>query len=412
MKDLSAAAFTFGIEEEFFLARADDFSLPERLPDGFVAACRRSLGEWISRELLQPQIEISSPVFHDEAGARERMAAFRRQLCDVADRFGLRPVASGTYPCGRWQQQWTTQESRYAELREDFQIVGRRSLLCGLHVHVGIPEGVDRVMLMNRLMPWLPLFLALSTSAPFWGGLRTGLKSYRQVAYDEWPRSGIPDFFADEADYDDFVALMQATGAVNDASMLWWTIRPAQRLPTLELRIADCCTDVEDTVALASLFRCLVRAHVRDSTRGRERTTHTRRIIDENRWRAGRYGIEAEFIDEQQRVNRPVRALVPDLLTMLADDIDALGCSTMPAQLQRILDRGTSADRQLAIYRRWRDEDGASRDEALHAVAEWLAFSTRPGASPPPGRARDDSRDSHNAVRSSAPAAVAAGCRP
>jgi carboxylate-amine ligase len=372
------ATFSFGIEEEFFLAAAGDFALPERLPDGFVAACKDSLGEWISRELLQPQIEISSPVFHDEDEARERMTALRGKLCEVAGDFDLLPVASGTYPCGRWQQQWTTQEARYAELREDFQIVGRRSLLSGLHVHVEIPDGVDRVALMNRLMPWLPLFLALSTSAPFWGGLRTGLKSYRQVAYDEWPRSGIPDFFEDEGDYERFVALLRDTGAVDDASMLWWTIRPALRLPTLELRIADCCTDVDDAVALASLFRCLVRAHVRQPALGSARTTHTRRIIDENRWRASRYGIEASFIDEPRRTNRAVPELVDDALALLAEDIDALRCEHMPAQLRRILERGTSADRQLSIYRRLRDEDGADRAAALRAVAEWLAHATRP----------------------------------
>lgn len=370
--------YCFGIEEEFFLAGADDMALTGRLPRGFVAACERSFGDWISRELLQPQIEIASPVFGHEEEARQRMAGLRTQLCDVAGEFGLRPIASGTYPCARWQQQWTTEEARYAGLREDFQIVGRRSLLCGLHVHVQVPDGIDRVVLMNRLMPWLPLFLALSASAPFWGGMRTGLKSYRQVAYDEWPRSGIPDFFDDEADYDDFVSLMRDTGAVNDASMLWWAIRPALRLPTLELRIADCCTDVDDAVAIASLFRCLVRAHVRQPALGARRSTHTRRIIDENRWRAGRYGIEARFIDEHRRTSRPAGELVDAALSLLAEDIEALGCHQMPAQLGRILARGTSADRQLAIYRRLRDEHGADRATALREVAGWLALATRP----------------------------------
>lgn len=380
------ARYSFGIEEEYFLVGTDDLELTPRLPPGFVEACEASVGEWISRELLQSQIEISSPVFCDETEALERMISLRRRLVETAAGFGLAPVAAGTFPLSTWRQQWTSVQSRYTKMREDFQIVGRRSLVCGLHVHVEVPEGIDRVALMNRLMPWLPLFLALSTASPFWSGMRTGLMSYRQAAYDEWPRSGIPDFFENEADYDRFVSLLRHTGAVSDGGMLWWGIRPAPRLPTLELRIADCCTRVEDSVALASLFRCLVRAHVQRPSLGIGRSTHTRRIIDENRWRAKRYGIEAELIDESRWLNRPVRSIVDDALSLLEEDIAALACDTLPHQLGHILERGTSADRQLAIYRRLRDS-GARRPEALHEVVRWLVEATRPAARLPSGAA-------------------------
>lgn len=371
-------AYTFGIEEEFFLANARSRRLPSLLPARFIDRCRRTLGDCISHEMLQSQIEISSPIFSTIDEALSTLLELRAGIAGLARQSGLALMASGTHPLSAWYSQTATEAPRYEGLVDDFQIIGRRNLVCGLHVHVEVPAGVDRVRLMNRLMPWLPLFLALSTSSPFWNRRRTGLLSYRQAAYDEWPRTGIPDTFADEADYARFVELLVDTGAMTDAGMLWWGIRPALRFPTLELRIADACTHVEDSVAIATLFRCLVRAHVRDPAPGMHATTATRRIIDENRWRAKRYGIDAEFIDEERRITIPARRWLDDLLTYMQDDIAALRCDDLRSMIDRIYQRGTSAGQQLRVYRERRDA-GASRTDALRTVVDWLVAATSPG---------------------------------
>lgn len=380
---MTKSPFTFGIEEEFFLVNARTHTLPSRLPSRFVDNCRKVLGDGISHEMLQSQVEISSPIFHDDDEALAYLAGLRGQLADLADRSRLALLAAGTHPLSPWYRQQATDMPRYKGLVDDFQIIGRRNLVCGLHVHVEVPEGVDRVKLMNRLLPWLPLLLALSTSSPFWNRRDTGLLSYRQAAYDEWPRTGIPDRFDDEADYADFVARLVEAGSIRDAGMLWWAIRPALRFPTLELRIADACTHVGDSVAIANLFRCLVRAHVRDPSMGLTATTHTRRIVDENRWRAKRHGIEAEFIDEASRASTPARTLLHDLCTRLDEDIDALGCRSLLPLLGDLLERGSSAAQQLQRYRE-RRASGASHIDALGAVVDWLVDTTMGSESVPP----------------------------
>lgn len=367
--------YTFGIEEEFFLVRARTGALASQVPKRLVERCRERFGECVTHELLQAQIEIASPVFHDDDEALAELVRLRRGIAEVAGDWNLKPMAAGTHPLSPWYRQLPTGKRRYTQLVDDFQIVGRRSLICGLHIHVAVPDGIDRVELMNRLMPWLPLFLSLSASSPFWNRLDTGLHSYRQSADDEWPRTGIPDFFADEAQYGAFVDLLRRAGALTDASTLWWAIRPALRYSTLELRIADCCTHVEDAVALASLFRCLVRAHVRRPELGAQRSALTRRLIDENRWRAKRHGIAAEFIDEDGGEPVPVRRCLDQLRALTAEDAAALGCEASLRRLDVVFGRGTSADEQLAIYRR-RLDAGAGRLGALRAVVDWLLATT------------------------------------
>jgi carboxylate-amine ligase len=369
--------FTFGIEEEYFLVDPRTRNAAARVPRMFLKAARKRLGESIAPELLQSQVEVASPILSDCAQARTVLAGLRRGLSDVAQAMDLRLMAAGTHPLAAWTEQRNTQKPRYERLMDDFQIVGRRNVFCGLHVHVAVPPGEDRVRLMNRAMRWLPLFLALSTSSPFWNRQRTGLLSYRQAAYDEWPRTGIPDHFADEADYMAFAARLQRAGAIRDASYLWWAIRPALRYPTLELRIADCCTELEDTLAIAALYRCLVRMLLRRPEVGTAWHGHTRRLVDENRWRAKRHGIEAHFIDEDAGAAKPATAWLEDLLLLVADDARALGCESSLRRLRTIVARGTSAHAQLARYGEVRSA-GGSRIEALRAVVDQLLDATVP----------------------------------
>jgi carboxylate-amine ligase len=371
-----AFEYSFGIEEEYFLALPATGRLATRVPKKLLAAARARLGESVTAELLQSQIEISSPIFHSTQQAAAAMAKMRRELADVVRTLGYQLLAASTHPLGSWREQVATERPRYDQLMSDFRIIGQRNLVCGMHVHVAIPAGVDRVALMNRVMPWLPVFLALSSSSPFWNSHVTGLLSYRQAVYDEWPRSGIPDFFADEADYARFVELMTKVDAIKDASYLWWAIRPALKYPTLELRIADVCTRVDDGVAIAALFRALVATLVARPELGGERTAHTRRLIDENRWRAKRDGTSARFIDEARQTVRPLAEWLDDLFELVGPEAQRLGCAPVFKRLETILREGTSAHEQLRIYNE-RRAAGEPRVRALRGVVDWLAATTR-----------------------------------
>jgi len=369
---------TFGVEEEFFLVDLRSGRSPGRVPKTFVKACQRRLGEAVAFELQQAQVELVSPIFDDAAHALDTVITLRRQIAEIAQAMHLGIIASGSHPIARWQQQAQTDKPRYRRFADEYQIVGLRGFFCGLHVHVGVDDEIDRVQLMNRMLPWLPLFLALSTASPFWSLRRTGMFSYRQSAYTEWPRTGTPDFFADEADYRRFIAILKRAGSIRDGGELWWTIRPSPKHPTLELRIADSCTRAADTIALATLFRCLVSAHLRLPELGAQRSSATRRLIEENRWRAERYGIEAEFIDEARERTVPVAQLVEEALTLVEPDARRLDPHGSLRALRTILARGTSAHAQLRAY----DDAlaaGLSHRDALRAVVAWLLEATVPG---------------------------------
>lgn len=371
-------AYTFGIEEEYFLSHADDGSLAARMSQPWLQKASAALGHTVTSELLQSQIEIATPILHDMREAADVLGALRTGLAGLLKDEGLRLMAASTHPMGAWRDQCATAKPRYDRLMSDFRIIGQRNLVCGMHVHVAVPPDVDRVKVMNRALTWLPLFLALSTSSPFWNRHPTGLKSYRQSVYDEWPRSGIPDHFTDQADYDAFTALLRKGGALKDSSYLWWAIRPALKFPTLELRIADTCTSIGHALALAALFRCLVAMLVRDREHGQWRTTHTRRLIDENRWRARRDGTLARLIDERSAEARPVMQVAAQLLELVAPEADELGCAAALQDIQLILADGTSADTQLRLYAE-RQEAGDGDQEALRTVTRWLLDETVAG---------------------------------
>lgn len=367
--------FSFGIEEEFFLVDAQTGLLGTPSLDQLMSDAQARLGDIVTSELLQSQIEIASPILRSHAEASDVMSRTRRVLSEVVAEHALTVVAASTYPLGVWHEQLVTEKRRYDKLIADFRIVSQRNLVCGLHIHVAIPETVDRVDVMNRAMHWLPVFLALSTSSPFWNHRVTGLLSYRQALYDEWPRSGIPDFFRDEADYQAFTDRLQAAGAISDSTQLWWAIRPANKYPTLEMRISDMCTRLEDALAIAALYRALVATLVANPEMGKVRSTHTRRLIDENRWRAKRDGVKAEFIFETSNEVVPVAQVTSDLIAACGEQIDRLDCAEALKPIERILGEGTSAHQQLKIY----NDSRAAGDESLDAlmkVIEWLKATT------------------------------------
>lgn len=371
---------TFGIEEEFFLVDPETRDLCGERTHSLLSACRARLGDRVREELHRAQIEISTPVLHTASMAYESLHELRHAVTRIANKLDLHPLAAGTHPSASWRSQASTAKPRYDRLVADYAAIGRRSLVCGLHVHVGVPDGVDRIALMNRVLPWLPLFLALSCSSPFWRGQPTGLASYRQAAYDEWPRAGLPDAFQDDADYARFLDTLRVAGAARDGSDVWWAIRPSSRFPTLELRICDACTRIEDTLALASAFRCLVRAHLRDPRLGVAHPTSsngaaTRQIVDENRWRAKRHGLSARFIDPVTGSTESVAEAVSRLCALIAPDVASLRCEREIEHLQAIIDTGTSADVQMAIYRQQRDAL-REREFATARVTDWLMETT------------------------------------
>ena len=373
-----SGAFRFGIEEEYFLSDAAKRDAARaRLPE-FFAAARAGFPAEVQREMLEPQIEIATKPSEDFAEARGRLAELRAGLGAVGREHGLTVMAAGTHPLAVWSRQRATRQPRYGKLMHDLQMLGSRNLVCGLHVHVEVPDPGRRVDLMNRMLPFMPLFLALSTSSPFWQGQRTGLLGYRLAAYREMPRTGLPDLFHSEADYERYIETLVAARAIEDSSYVWWVIRPSLKHPTLELRIADSCTRLDDTLAIAALYRCLVRHLTLHPEVHAGLTGASRAIVAENCWRAQRYGIHGSFVDEATRSARLVRDVLAEAVALARDDAQALGCEAELDLARWIVARGTSADAQLTVYTEALGR-GRSNREALAEVVDWLARETAGG---------------------------------
>ena len=370
------ASYRFGIEEELFLADANTRGTPGKIVQAFHSDVHARMPQ-VERELLQSQVEIASPpaVSFDEA--RASLAELRGRLAEIGHSHGILVMAAGTHPLARWRRQRQTKKDRYDILMREMQMLGRRDVVCGMHVHVEVPRPNDRVDLMNRLLPYTALLLALSASSPFWQGRATGLIAYRLSVWGEMPRTGLPHLFQDRADYERFVAAMVRAQAIADASFLWWTLRPSTHYPTLELRVADSCTRLEDTLAIAALFRCLVRLVVRRPDLNRGLTGTSCAIAAENLWRAQRGGIKASFLDEDGGVLTCADYLAA-VLASVAEDAAELGCAREVERTREIVATGTSADHQLALFAQERERSG-SAGEALAAVIDWLAATTRPG---------------------------------
>ena len=372
-----AHEYRFGIEEELFLADARSRAAPR----GSVAAFHKAAGkrlEGVERELLENQAEIATQPLASFAQAHEVLSGLREGLCRIGREHGLKVFAAGTHPTALWSEQRETSKLRYRKMIDALQMVGRRSVVCGLHIHVEVPEPDARVALINRLMPFLPVLLALSTSSPFYDRHRTGLAGYRLRAYAELPRTGLPELFSDGEDYARYLRVMTRAGAVEDATHLWWHIRPSARYPTLELRVADSCTRLADTLAIAALYRCLVRLCLRRPDLNAAPTGASRGLAMENLWRAERDGVHAALIDEAAEAAVPVRACVERLLDLVAEDAAALGCAAQVAHALTIATCGSSADGQIAVYEKALAA-GDGRRKALSRVVDWLARETTVG---------------------------------
>lgn len=371
-----AREYSFGIEEEYFIACAETRNTTRRKTKIFFDSAKRNLPNIVQHEMLQAQVEVATrPCIRLDDAAAQLLGA-RDQLAATAAEHDLMIFAAGTHPLAAWTQQRVTGAARYGKLMHDLQMIGARNMLCGMHVHVEVPDPDRRVDIMVRMIPFVPLFLALSTSSPFWQSRRTGLMGYRLAAYNELPRTGLPELFADKADYDRYVATMTASRAIADPSYIWWAIRPSLKHPTLELRVADSCTSVTDALGIAALYRALVRHLDRNGSVNGQMTAASRAVALENKWRAQRYGIHGSFIDEATQSLKGIAHVFDEMVDMLDADIRELGVRDEVTALRSVFQRGTSADTQIALHTEAIGR-GLGNTEALADVVDWLALTTR-----------------------------------
>lgn len=374
----SVPELTIGVEEEYLLVDKETRALAIDPPKGLMEECEKRLGVQVSSELLRSQIEIGTRVCNTVQEVRDELVHLRGNIKEVANSFGLEPIAASTHPFSRWRDQKHTKKERYDQLTFEMQGAARRLLICGMHVHVGVSNDELRIDLMNQMSYFLPHLLALSCSSPFWEGRDTGLKSYRLTVFDALPRTGVPERFASYAEYERHIRILMDAGLIEDATRIWWDLRPSARFPTLETRVMDVCTRVDDCVALTALLVCIIRMLYRLRTRNQRWRIYTPMLIRENRWRAMRYSFDEGLIDLAKGVVLPFDQLLDELLGLVADDADALGCSEEVNWLQHILQRGTSAHRQLRKYELER-AGGASNADALKAVVDKLIHDTAEG---------------------------------
>lgn len=372
-------SFTIGIEEEYLLVSQETRDLAPDPPTAMVEECGKELEAGaVSPEFLRAQIEVGTKVCATVAEARGALGTLRRRIADVAGHYGLAPMAASTHPFAQWDNLKHTEKERYAVLAQDLQAVVRRLVICGMHVHVAVEDPELRIDLLNQVTYFLPHLLALSTSSPFWRGVDTGLKSYRISVFKELPRTGLPQQFDSFAEYQRHVDVLVGAGLLEDASKLWWDVRPSCRFPTIEMRITDVCTRIDDAVAIAALYVCVLRMLWRLRRDNQRWRIYARMLIDENRWRAQRYGIDEGLVDFGKGRVVPYADLLDELLDLTAEDAEALSCTAEIRQARRILERGTSAHQQVRVYNETLAR-GATREEALHAVVDRLIAETVEG---------------------------------
>ena len=367
-------SFTLGIEEEYLLVDLETLDLAVDPPAAMLEECRRRVqrDEQVSRELLRSQIEVGTRKCHNIQEAREDLLLLRQTIIDVAREYGIAPIAASTHPFARWADQMQTPRQRYNVLASQMAATARRMLICGMHVHVGVDDDELRVDLLSQMGYFLPHLLALSTSSPFWEGQDTGLKSYRLTIFDALPRTGLPEHFASYSEYRRHVDVLVDAGIIEDSSMIWWDLRPSERYPTLETRIFDMCTRVDDAVCLAALTVCILRRLYRLRRDNQRWRRYNRMLLNENRWRAMRYGIDEGLLDLARGEIVEFRLLLEEILQLVNEDAEALGCVAELARAREIVNRGTSAHEQVGVYeqalKRGLDEQTAVRNVVEHLI--------------------------------------------
>ena len=371
-------SFTVGIEEEYLLVDKTSRDLVAQAPDALMDECKKALHDQVSPEFLQCQIEVGTGVCKTVGEARKDLSNLRANIARIAGKHGLAPIAASTHPFADWLDQRHTEKERYQALAKDLQGVARRLLISGMHVHVCIEEPELRIDIFNQLPYFLPHLLALSTSSPFWQGRDTGLNSYRLTVFDNLPRTGLPPSVTSYGEYERMVGTLVNMNIIEDATKIWWDMRPSDRFPTLETRICDVPTRLDDSISIAAAIQCICRMLYRLRRDNQRWRLYDRFMINENRWRAQRYGMNEGLIDFGRGEVIPYAELAEELITLITRDAEALGCLDELHGIRDIVARGTSADRQRKVY----DTALAQRQtpkDALNAVVDHLVAETVEG---------------------------------
>jgi len=341
--------FTIGVEEEFQIVDPETRELRSHIQQ-ILEEGKMILAENVKPEMHQSVVEMGTDVCQDIQDAREQVTKLRRNLANLAKSKGLRIAASGTHPFSHWKDQRITAHPRYKTIVTDMQQVARANLIFGLHVHIGVDDRETALHIMNAVRYFLPHIFALSTNSPFWLGRNTGFKSYRSKVFDRFPRTGIPDYFNSIAEYDNYVNLLIKTNCIDNAKKIWWDIRAHPVFNTLEFRICDIPMRVDETIALAAIMQAVVVKLNKLIKQNLGFRLYRRALIAENKWRAARYGIEGKLIDFGKKEEVPYANLIQELLDFVDDVVDELGSREELKYVHKILEMGTGADRQLAIW--------------------------------------------------------------
>jgi len=366
---------TLGMEEEYLLVNLETRAVEIDPPAQLFEDLQERTSRHAFREYMRSQVEVTTPVCRTVGEARIQLGDLRRAAVEESARYGLAPIAASSHPFSLTAKQQRTDKERYVSLLEEMQGAIRRMMICGLHVHIGVEDDEARVDLMNQLPYFLPHLLALSCSSPFWEGDRTGLMSFRLMIFNGLPRTGLPPEFSSWSEYRRNTDILVETGIIADTTRIWWDLRPSARYPTIETRIMDCCTSMEDALSLAALIQCLVRMLHRLRCANQRWRTYSPLLLGENRWRAMRYSFDGGLLDLGSKQMVAFPELLEELIEVVREDAEALGCVEEIEGLRRIVERGTSAHRQVAAYEAAL-ESGASETDALRAVVDWLVEET------------------------------------
>jgi carboxylate-amine ligase len=372
IKGLLDGQFTLGIEEEFQIVHPDTRELHSYVSQLLEGGEKSSLlRERVRPEMHQSVVETGTGICRDIKQARQEICELRGSLQALAKKGGLHIVAAGTHPFSDWKKQEITEGDRYKGLVEDLQDVARANLIFGLHVHVGVKDREVAMALANQVRYFLPHILAISTSSPFWLGRTTGLKSIRSEIFKRFPRTGIPGYFESYTAFQAFVDLLVKTGCIDNAKKIWWDVRAHPFFDTVEVRVCDMTTRIDDTLACAALIQAVMGKLYLLYRRNMAWRQYSRELIEENKWRAVRYGLDGQFIDFGKREQVPLRQLMGELLEFVAESADIFGTHDELDRIRTVLKEGTSADRQLGIF---------AKTQSLHAVVDDLMQQTVLGA--------------------------------
>ena len=367
--------FSVGLEEEYLIVNKYDGELIIDPPKNLMRDCKKKLKQQVKPEFLKSQIEVRTKVCSTIKDLKKNLIFLRKNISEILNQYDLAPIAVSIHPFSRWEQQKHTEKRRYSALAEDFQIVGRRLVISGMHIHVGIPDNEMRIDLMNQVAYFLPHLLALSTSSPFWKGELTGLKSYRVSIFDELPRTGLPEQFDSYNEYRRHLKILLNSGLLEDPSKIWWDLRPNVKFPTLEMRICDTCTSLKDAISIAALYLCIIHMVHRLRRENQKWRVYSKMLINENRWRVQRYGMEKGLVDFGKSKLVPYKHLIDELIELVKEDASELGCIQEVQNIKNIYKAGTSADKQIKIFKNEIKKSGDTK-LALENVVKFLIKDT------------------------------------